>query len=1096
MLFLVFFSLLNLSPLAAQTFRGGIQGTVEDSSGAAVPGAEITATSTQTGLSRGTRTGDQGDFAITELPLGTYNIAVTKAGFRTQTVAGIEVVVSASQRVDIKLTPGQVSEQVQVSADLPLVESSGTTLGGTIDSKQASELPINGRDFTKLLVAVPGATNDPSGVSDSPGAFGVFSINGNRGRANNYLLDGTDMNDGYRNDPAINEAGVFGTPATLLPLDAIEEMAVLSNTEAEYGRNSGAIVNIVTKSGTNTLHGSGFEFFRNNALDARNHFNTKDQPQDLFHNNQFGGALGGPIIRDKTFFYVGYEAQREKVGLPATAVVPSLDQITSLGGVANPVISNLLALNPWGPLPACGDGGCGSGTTKTLQVSDPANNRIDSVIAKVDQHLGQADLLTGRYFFGDSDQSFPLALGGGSTIPGYNTVTPTRVQLVSLSLTHVFTPALLLEVRGGYNRFAEGFFPEDQSLNPASLGLNTEVTKALDFGLPLIKFGDGESAIGGNSSLPRQRVDTNWQYFTNFSYNTGRHNWKFGYEFRRTSIAQFYDLGYRGTLKFATFADFLQGNITSGGREAAGNSRRYTFENSHAFYAQDNFKMSSRLNLNLGLRWDYYGVIGEKNNQFSILNPNKGLQLVGTGGLSELYPKDLNNFAPRVGLAYDVLGDAKTIVRAGWGLAYDAFSQDFFIGHFPFNTFNPGPAYNGVGANPIVAGGPSATIATSAGPCTAPAIAIPHSALCAQPVFDQTTFSAGDIFTVDQNLRTPYVQNYNLNIERQLGSHSAITVGYVGSAGRKLFRFRDINQPNPATGIRPFDVGPLAGTIPGVVNQFESGATSNYNGLQTTFKIRNWGGFSSSLNYTWSHSIDTASDGEDFVPNAAQPDNSFNPAGEKANSNFDARHRLTWNYTFDFPKSQHMSWLLSGWSTDGLVTLMTGAPFNVNIFEDIPNFDDFGGNGEFFGRPDVIGNPTAGSSYPYNILDLSKFAVPCTYDTVAQQCVLGTTHFGNLRRNAFTGPSYKNWDMSLAKNMAFGERAKVQLRFDFFNILNLTNYANPMLPNFLVDANIDPTTGRGSGFLSNPFTPDVAVGNPFLGGGGPRNIQAAIKITF
>jgi hypothetical protein len=340
------------------------------------------------------------------------------------------------------------------------------------------------------------------------------------------------------------------------------------------------------------------------------------------------------------------------------------------------------------------------------------------------------------------------------------------------------------------------------------------------------------------------------------------------------------------------------------------------------------------------------------------------------------------------------------------------------------------------------------------------------------------------------------VQNFNLNVQQALSSKAVFQIGYVGTKGTKLFRFRDINQPNPLTGVRQFDTGPLAAKGFGVVNQFESTASSNYNGLQATFKVRNLAGLTTSVNYTWSHSIDTASDGEDFVPNAAQPDNSLNPGAEKANSNFDVRHRFTWNYSYEFPKSERMSWLLSGWATDGVVTLMTGAPFNVNIFEDIPNFNDFNGNGEFFGRPDVIGNPLAGGSYPNNILDLSKFAVPCTYDTVAQQCVLGTTHFGNLRRNAFTGPNFRNWDMSLVKNNQLGERVKMQWRFDFFNVLNHTNFANPMLPNFLVDANIDPTTGRGSGSLSNPFTPDVAVGNPFLGGGGPRNIQIAVRFTF
>src|SRR5712671_1121109 len=294
-----FFSVVLLlclsATLLAQTFRGGIQGTVTDSSGAAVIGASVTVKSADTGLTRTATTNDQGDYLFTELPLGTYNVSATKAGFGTKVTNGINVGVSVNTRADVQLVPGEVKQEVVVTAEAPIIDTMGNTMGGTIQANQLANLPINGGDFAKLLTLVPGSASDPNGDSDSPGSFGTFSINGNRGRSNNYLLDGTDMNDGYRNDPAINEAGVFGTPATLLPIDALQEIGILSNMEPEYGRNSGAVVNIVTKSGTNHIHGSVFEFFRNNALDARNAFNSRTDstgapiPQDTFHNNQYGG---------------------------------------------------------------------------------------------------------------------------------------------------------------------------------------------------------------------------------------------------------------------------------------------------------------------------------------------------------------------------------------------------------------------------------------------------------------------------------------------------------------------------------------------------------------------------------------------------------------------------------------------------------------------------------------------------------------------------------------------------------------------------------------------------------------------------------------
>jgi hypothetical protein len=1095
----VLFMLCLCAALMGQTFRGGIQGTVTDTSGAAVAGADVTVKSADTGLVRTVKTNDDGDFLVSELPLGSYNVTASKSGFGTKVLNGINVAVSANTRAEIQLAVGEVRQEVVVTAEAPIIDTTGNTMGGTIQSQELVNLPVNGGDFAKLLTLVPGAASDPNGDSDSPGSFGTFSINGNRGRSNNYMLDGTDMNDGYRNDPAINEAGVFGTPATLLPIDALQEIGILSNMEPEYGRNSGAVVNIVTKSGTNAVHGSLFEYFRNNALDARNFFNARVDPttglkvpQDTFHNNQYGGSLGGPLIKDRTFWFVAYEGWHESGGLPGIASVPSqarVNAFTGGGGVINPVIAKLLARNPWGSaLPAVGDTGADNATT---QVTDHFTNRVDSLIVKIDHHLGHrddSDLFTGRYFFGDSDQSFPLALGGGTTVPGFNTVTPTRVQVLSLSYTHVLSPKMLLEVRGGWNRFAEGFFPEDQKFNPSTIGLNTGVTNPQDFGLPQVSFSDGTSGLGGNNSLPRHRFDTNWQYFTNVGYNSGKHNVKFGYEYRRTTVNQFYDLGYRGRLKFLTFEDFLTGDITNGGSQFAGDSQRTTHQNNSGFYVQDSFRITRKLTLNAGLRWDYFGVIYEDRNRFSLFNTTtQTLQLVGqAGGPSSLYPRDLNNFAPRLSAAYDLRGNGNTVLRAGWGLYYDAFSQDFFIGHFPFNTFNPGPAYNGVGASAInAAGSVAATIVSGV------------------PVFSGFTPTA-DAWTVDQKIRTPYVQNYNLNIEQAMGKSMALQVSYVGSAGTKLFRFRDINQHVPATGAFPFAAF-------NIVNQFESTSSSRYNSLQVTWRLRNYHRLNSQLSWTWSHSIDNASDGEDFVPNAAQPDNSFNPGAEKGNSNFDARHRLTWMFGYELPNASTAKALTNGWSLNGLLRLSSGQPYNLNSFANYNN------SNEFLERPDVVGNPFTGTGGPGKLLNLSAFAAPCDWDPTAGACVPGSQHFGNLRRNAFIGPDFKNFDFSLAKDTRLTERLKMQLRADVFNLFNHPNFSNPTLPNFLVNlennGTVTPVPGDpkcalsngpnfvgcravGPGFLPTTATPDVAIGYPFLGGGGSRDIQLAVKFTF
>lgn len=1077
---------------AAQTFRGGVQGTVTDSTGAAISAAQVTATQVSTGLTRTVQSDNEGNYAFTELPLGEYNLTASKQGFSTHSLRGVQVAVATSQRADIQLTPGQVSEKVEVTAEVPLVDTTGNTIGGTLEAKQIVALPVNGRDFAKLLTLVPGAAGDPNGDTDSPGSFGTFSINGNRGRSNNYLLDGTDMNDGYRNDPAINEPGVFGTPATLLPTDALAEVAILSNMEAEYGRNSGATVNMVTKSGGNQIHGSAFEYFRNNALDARNYFNTKESPQNAFHNNQFGGSLGGPLIKDRTFWFFSYEGWRENGAQPAIASIPTQARVNAYlgaGNTINPVIAKLLARNPWSlALPATGDDATDPASNRTVQVSDAFSNRVDSLILKFDHHLGGADrrdLITGRYFFGDSDQSFPLALGGGTTIPSYNTVTPTRVQVLSLSYTHFFSQNLLGEMRGGWNRFAEGFYPQDRAFDPNSIGLATTANPQ-DFGLPGIFFGDGTAALGGNNTLPRHRFDTNWQYFTNASYNSGRHNWKFGYEFRRTTINQFLDLTYRGKLSFGTFEDFLAGTPTGGG-QTQGDSHRNTHVNNHGFYVQDNFRLSRNLTLNYGMRWDYYGVIHESNGLISRFDPaSASLAMAGGKGFGSLYPKDLNNFAPRASIAWDVTGKGRFVVRTGWGLYYDAFSQDAFIGHAPWNTSNPGLVYNGVGPGAILrAGSVASPIASN------------------EPVF--TDFGpTTDAWTVSQKIRTPYIQNYNLNLQTQLADRVAWQIGYVGSTGKKLFRFRDINQHDPVTGNFPYAAF-------NVINQFESSAFSNYNALQTGLNFRAFHGFSSQVSFTWSHAIDNASDVDDYVPNASQPDNSLNPRGDKASSNFDMRKNLQWQFTYALPLGERG--FAKGWSIDGVLKVSSGQPYHL------VTLDNYNGTNEFMERPDIVGDPFAGTSTPSRLLNLAAFAAPCAWDPAATDpitgtgCIFGTQHFGNERRNMFVGPHYRNFDFSISKETKLRENFSMLLRADFFNLFNHPNFSNPILPAFFANLeynnSVQPDSSNsgcaggagvcravGQGFLPTTATPDVAIGNPFVGGGGARDIQLSIRFTF
>jgi hypothetical protein len=710
--------MLAATTLMAQTFRGTILGTVTDASGAVVSGATVKVRNVGTGQERTTTTSADGSYAIPELPIGTYSVSVTQSGFQTAVANNVEVSVAGERRVDALLKTGDVAVKVEVAGDLlPQVETTSAELGGTLTSDTIKDIPVNGRDYTKLIYLNPGVAGSPDQISDSPGSFGTFSMNGSRGRANNFLLDGTDMNDGFRNDPAINEAGVFGDPATILPIDAVAELRVLSNYEAEYGRNSGAVINIVTKSGTNQLHGSLLEFNRTSSVGgARNFFNTVGS-QDPFHNNQFGGSLGGPIVKDRTFFYVNYEGQRESGAQAGQSCVPDPRQIAADvaggGGVnggaplLNPVIGALLARNPW-PTPNIDDPGFavskpGEGNDvgcvdgNNLATSTKFKNRVDSLIGKVDHNFNANNLLTGRYYFGDSDQSFPFAQLAGGLLPGFNTTTPTRVQLVSLSYVKVLSANQVNEARLGWNRFVEGFFPEDHNFDPSSIGLNTGVTSPFDFGLPKMSVA-GFSVIGATNSVPRSRVDSNWHFVDGFSWKVGRHDIKLGYEYRRTTIRLIQDNTFRGKFGFNSLSDFLLGTADSG-KIAEGNTLRHTVENNHGFYVQDSFRWTPRLTVNYGVRWDYFGVPSERSNLFYQFSPADGGTLNRVG---QLYDKDYNNFAPRIGLAYDVTGKGRTVIRAGWGLFYDAFAQDIFIGHAPYNcAFCPGAAFTGEAPSPI-----------------------------------------------------------------------------------------------------------------------------------------------------------------------------------------------------------------------------------------------------------------------------------------------------------------------------------------------------------------------------------------------------------
>ena len=1039
----------------AQSFRGSIRGAMTDAHSLAIPGAKITARNLGTSETREVTSDSEGVYFFLELPTGEYEVAAIAPGFQEVRAAHVIVNVGEATVVDLKLAkPTEKLEQVVVSENVPLVETASSTLSQVVDRRLVQELPLNGRDFGKLVALTPGVTVEGSGVAGTEKGFGQFNVNGNRDRSNNYTLDGTDNNDPFFNNSALNQVGISGAPATLLPLDGIQEFNLQSQFGAEYGRNTGSVVNIITRSGTNNFHGSLYEYNRNTAFDARNFFNTSPNPQSHLNNNNFGGSLGGPIIKGRTFFFGVYEGQRERVGSDFNFQVPTPADIATarLAAGISPATPATPADKILSFFPVS--------NSRTLPSTVHDMNDDNNFIVKVDHKLNPSNMLTGRYAFGQGHQRFPFgSLGGfgsGSRLAAFANDSPTRVQVISASLLTTLSPSKLNELRFGYSRFRTSFRSIDDTFDSsASLGLNFGTGK---LGLPEFDFNGAIENLGASGfSLPRGRLSETFQTLDNFTWIRGRHTIKFGGEYHRYDIQSFNDNLERGILDVNTttitgdpvidnLIPFYQGNFFTSAD--AGNTHRFTFNNGLSFFAQDDIRVRPNFTLNLGLRWEYFGPLSEKHNLLSNFDASGNLVLVGSSTLPHLYNRDLNNFGPRIGFSWNALRN--TVVRAGYGLYYDYLPQNNLIANF---TTSAGVATNPIGPPSSFVGGLDYNAAAFTNPGTA-----------TTPIFTPTVFTQS-IFITDRNLRTPYVGNWNLNVQQQLGGTAAFEIGYVGSKGTKLSRLYDANQARTNAAFNAVDV-------------FSDGANSTYHALQTTVRLQTWHRLSGFSTYTWSKSLDGASDGINFnFANAAFPQDSTNLKAEKGPSTFDTRHRWTSALNYQAPVIPRLPKLLADdWQLNTIVTVQSGRPINIVTSNGGVNFN-------FVQRPDVVPGepfilphwtPTTGYLNPL------AFANPA----ITAQDPNG--FFGNLGRDQVYGPGFWDTDFSLSKIFAVHEQLSLQFRAEFFNIFNH--------PNFALPTNVVNIGAPNAGLITQ--TPDVAQGNPGLGGGGPRVMQFGLRLQF
>jgi hypothetical protein len=1058
--------LFTSAALWAQSFRGSIRGKITDPSGAVVAGAKVTATNTGTGQVRELTSESDGGYVVAEIPAGDYDVKVQAQGFSVAQ-ARVTVNVGVDTTADVQLQVGRVQGQLIVTANLPIVETTRDVLGQVVEERLVTELPLNGRDFGKLVALTPGAAVDPSGVAGTQKGFGQFNINGNRDRSNNYTLDGTDNNDPYFNNSALNQVGITGAPASLLPIDAIQEFNLQSHFGAEYGRNSGSVVNILTKSGTNQLHGSLFYFVRNDHLDARNFFNSGPR-KTTFQNNQFGASVGGPVVKDKTFFFGAYEGQRERVGSDFLLQVPTVAERNQARQIAldsdllpngiNPALEKVLDFFP-----------VSDTSTTTGVVRD--KNDMDSFIVKLDHNFTSAQQVTGRYAFARSEQIFPLgspgSFGSGSRLPQFAQTSPTRVQVVSASWLSTFSASRINEVRFGYSRYRTSFSSLDEAqgpnlIDPAALGLDFGFGKV---GLPEFDFSAGIENLGAQGfSVPRARTSQTYQVLDNYTWIRGRHTMKFGGEFRRAAIENFNDNLERGIINFFpvglnenpvvdSLANFYLGGAPDGNvfvLALTGDTHRTNYTNGFSFFAQDDIRLRPGFTLNVGVRWEYFGPISEKNKLLSNIGRDGQLAMVGTDGLDGAYQRDLNNFAPRIGFAWNVF--PKTTIRGAYGVYNDYVPQHLFLASF---TPSAGIATNPIGPKPVSALSFDGDIFNGNNPGV---------------VYSLST-SAPNIFVTPRKFPTPYVQNWNVNVQHQLANSAALEFGYVGSKGTKLVRLYDQNQPD---GNFNFPNGNLNNE-----HTLAPISSSTYHALQSTFRLQGWAGWSGFAGYTWSHSLDDASDGIDFTSGAAFPQDSTNLRAEHGASTFDTRHRFTMAMNYRVPTWSALPKRLgAGWELNWIISAQSGRPINIVTSNDNSNRFYFNQRPNIVpGVNPILSNRNPGDGY----LNQEAFSQPAD----------GT--FGNVGRDSVYGPRYSNVDFSINKETAITERVGVQFRAEVFNLFNHPNFA---LPGGAISFDFDNQNKplRNDGLITQ--TPDVAQGNPGLGGGGPRVIQLGLKVKF
>jgi hypothetical protein len=1097
--------------MLAQQETASIRGTVTDPSGAYVRQAQVSAIQAETGLERQARSDAEGNFLLVLLPIGHYRLEASAPGFKKYVQNGISLSVSEVAVVPVRLIVGAAQQTVEVKADATLVQTTND-LGQTIHQRDIVDLPLNGRNFSQLGLLLPGTAPLPLGLQIAGGsqrAGQSYAVNGQRPESNQFLVDGAE------NYNTVNAGFVLRPPP-----DAIAEFRILTNTaSAEFGHNSGSNTNIVTRSGSNQFHGDAYDFFRNDVLDARNFFSTSTDP---LKQNQFGGTLGGPIRRDKTFFFGFYEGFRNRQGETQLTTVPTVAErqgdfsalcatyspqgfCTDPNGTQlvnvfvppsgqpypfnqipsdqlNAVSQNLLSFYPLPNSPNYGPNSYG--TTQELQ------NDSDQFGVRIDHYLSVRDTLSFHYLFNNGSQLDPLPISG-SNVPGFPVGEVYRAQNAALEETHSFSPSVLNVARFSYlrNKFLFGQATNHTELS--SLGFGYAPSLAVQAGPPFIEVG-GYASVGNPITGPQNSYQNTYSFTDSVSWVRGKHELKFGGEFQRDQLNTLLGIASNGFFVFApvpiignAFADFLIGQpvvFLQGGGDLP---RGLRASNEH-LYIQDNYKPTSRLTLNIGLRWELPQPYSEIQDKTALFEPGAQSKVIPSAPAGLLYPGDpgvgpgliqreYRAFAPRVGFAWDPTGSGRWVVRAAYGIFYD-----------PYYNGEGGPLQTPESAPPWFK-----TIQENFPPDFANPI--PPGSDPFAPVFNGAQTLT--LLTLDPNLRVPYAQDWNFTVQRSFRSSWLAELAYVGTKGTKLPRFI---ESNPATLCSTLPVSeqssciageqqnvnlyrPYSGCTPanpdsclfGSIGNIAGVTNSDYNALQGSLQKRLGYGLAFLASYTYSKTLDDVSSfnisGSAPQLEAGENDLAQNPwdlEAEYGRSLFDARHRFVFSYEWQLPfwKDAH-NWYqhaFGNWQLNGILSAATGTPFTVydssnpSLQGQAPEISGFVGD-----RPNLVGNPNNGPK------TASEWFNTQAFQRVTQ---LGT--FGNSGRNIVQAQGLTQWDFALFKGFHLGESMSLQFRAEAFNILNRVNFGVP---------NDD---------ISSPTFGQVQTASP------PRQIQFALKLIF